>query len=84
MKKATVLLAVTVLSVSFCGSVLGELDWPESEPRPLLDKPNPTLVGIGDLRVVIVPPVVDPNSREAFWSEIDKKVQETGKLSIIR
>jgi hypothetical protein len=76
MKKATLLLVVTVLLVSFCGSVLGELDWPESEPRPLLDKPNPTLVGIGGLRVIIVPPVVDPNSRESFWSEIDKKVQE--------
>ncbi len=84
MKKTILLLAVTVLSVSFCGSVLGELDWPESEPRPLLDKPNPTLVGIGRLRVIIVPPVVDPNSREAFWSEIDKKVQEKLKESGFR
>jgi hypothetical protein len=76
MKKATLLLVVTILSASFCGSVLGELDWPESEPRPLLDKPNPTLVGFDDLRVIIVPPVLDPNSREAFWAEIDKKANE--------
>ena len=78
MKKAILLLAVTVLSVSFCGSVFGELDWtPELvQVGTLIDKPNPTLVGIGNLRIIIVPPAADPNSREAFWGEIDKKVQE--------
>ncbi|MHC4211855.1 MAG: Ada metal-binding domain-containing protein [Planctomycetota bacterium] len=78
MKKATLLLAVTILSVSFCGSVLGELEWTQElvQVGTLIDKPNPTLIGVGNLRVIIVPPVVDPNSREAFWSEIDKKTQE--------
>jgi hypothetical protein len=49
------------------------------EHQPLLARPNPTLAGIAELNVVILPP--DDNSSYAglVWAELDAKVQRALK-----
>jgi hypothetical protein len=74
MRRLSLLGALVVLEVILCRAALGELDW--APVGTLIDKPNPTLVGIEPIRVVVAPTAPDPNVNNPFWVQLDKMVQE--------
>lgn len=64
-----------VVAAILCVPVLGEVEVPRFDKPVLLDRPHPTLAGIEELYVLIVPPDAEPNKDGLVWNDLDEKVQ---------
>ncbi len=76
---------IGILSTAVLGEVeptspaqRGELPSPEDEPF-LLAQPNPTLIGIRQLYIVILPPDAEPSKNGLNWKALEAAVE--GKIS---
>lgn len=71
---------VIVAAIGLCWPpVLAQALEEPHEHRPLLARPNPTLEGIADLYVTILPPDANSSAGGLVWAELDEKVQQTLK-----
>lgn len=74
MKTASYYLILAVAIGTLCVPALGEVEFPQSEQRGLIGQANPTLAGIENLLVIIVPPDAEPNKDGLVWTELEAKV----------
>lgn len=71
---------MAVFAGILCVPVLGEVELPL--PGTLLGQPNPALVGIEQLYVVILPPDAKPNKDGLVWKNleavVESRISQTG------
>lgn len=83
MKTRKCYLVLAVAIGILCVPVFGEVELPPPENKPLLlAQPNPTLTGIRQLYIVILPPDAEPNKDGLVWanleSAVNSKISEAG------
>jgi hypothetical protein len=76
MKTKKYCLGLAVVIGILCVPVLGEVELPPPEDEPfLLAQPNPTLTGIRQLYIVILPPDAEPNKDGLNWKDLEAAVE---------
>ncbi|MCJ7664164.1 MAG: hypothetical protein MUO24_07960 [Desulfobacterales bacterium] len=76
MKTELYYLGLAVVIGILCVPVLGEVELPQPEDEPLLlAQPNPTLTGIRQLYIVILPPDAEPNKDGLVWKNLEAAVE---------
>lgn len=75
-------LILAVVTGILCIPALGEVERPRFDEQGLLGRANPTLAGIEQLYVSIVPPDTEPNKdslvREELQSKVEHKLKKAG------
>jgi hypothetical protein len=75
MKNGKRYLGIAIVIGILCVAVLGEVELPPPENEPLLlAQTNPTLTGIGQLYIVILPPDAEPNKDGLVWKNLEAAV----------
>jgi hypothetical protein len=76
MKTGKYYLGIAIVIGILSASVLGEVELPPPEDEPLLlAQPNPTLTGIRQLYIVILPPDAEPNKDGLNWKNLEAAVE---------
>jgi hypothetical protein len=76
MKTKKYCLGIAIVIGILCVPVLGEVELPPPEDEPLLlAQPNPTLTGIRQLYIVILPPDAEPNKDGLNWKNLEAAVE---------
>ena len=83
MKTKKYCLGLAVVIGILCVPVLGEVELPLPEDKPiLLGRPNPALAGVRQLYIVILPPDAEPNKDGLVWKDleaaVESKISQTG------
>jgi hypothetical protein len=75
MKTKKYCLGIAIVIGILCVPVLGEVELPPPEDKPiLLGQPNPTLAGVRQLYIVILPPDAEPNKDGLVWKDLEAAV----------
>jgi hypothetical protein len=76
MKTKKYCLGIAIVIGFLSAAVLGEVKSPSAEDEPLLlAQPNPTLTGIRQLYIVILPPDAEPNKDGLNWKNLEEAVE---------
>ena len=76
MKTGKYYLGIAIVIGILSAAVLGEVELPPPEDEPLLlAQPNPTLTGIRQLYIVILPPDAEPNKDCLNWKNLEAAVE---------
>jgi len=67
-------LALALIIVVLCTPAVGRIKLAEAYDKGLIDQVNPTLAGIEQLYVVIVPPDAEPNKDGLLFGQLEAKV----------
>jgi hypothetical protein len=80
MKTGKYYLGIVIVIGILCVPALGEIE--SSSPGTLLGQPEPTLTGIRQLYIVILPPDAEPNKDGPVWKNleaaVESKISEAG------
>jgi hypothetical protein len=85
MKTGKYYLGLAIIIGTLSAAVLGEVELPPPEDKPLLlAQPNPTLTGIRQLYIVILPPDAEPNKDGLNWKNLEAAVESKISQSSIK